>query len=182
MADAPDSKSGPRKGVWVQVPPSVLKIACLTSFNSVTLRPRPLPWLADRRGFSEPIPSETPPLESLLSNDERSIPESQAPAPEGGGLVAGLRAVRDHGDPDRSLAGVFRPGTPHRSLGGYCIEAPRGDVRSALRNRGSPNRSGSVFGRWLDDNTGRFVCTGCRSFSTSETRLPPTPEGCGLPP
>ena len=24
MADAPDSKSGPRKGVWVQVPPSVL--------------------------------------------------------------------------------------------------------------------------------------------------------------
>src|SRR5579871_6750169 len=23
-ADAPDSKSGPRKGVWVQVPPSVL--------------------------------------------------------------------------------------------------------------------------------------------------------------
>ena len=25
MADAPDSKSGPRKRVWVQVPPSVLK-------------------------------------------------------------------------------------------------------------------------------------------------------------
>jgi hypothetical protein len=25
MADAPDSKSGPRKGVWVQVPPSVIK-------------------------------------------------------------------------------------------------------------------------------------------------------------
>ena len=24
MADAPDSKSGPRNGVWVQVPPSVL--------------------------------------------------------------------------------------------------------------------------------------------------------------
>jgi hypothetical protein len=24
MADAPDSKSGPRKRVWVQVPPSVL--------------------------------------------------------------------------------------------------------------------------------------------------------------
>jgi hypothetical protein len=25
MADVPDSKSGPRKGVWVQVPPSVLR-------------------------------------------------------------------------------------------------------------------------------------------------------------
>ena len=25
MADVPDSKSGPRKGVWVQVSPSVLK-------------------------------------------------------------------------------------------------------------------------------------------------------------
>ena len=25
MADAPDSKSGPRKRVWVQVPPSVLR-------------------------------------------------------------------------------------------------------------------------------------------------------------
>jgi hypothetical protein len=27
MADAPDSKSGPRKWVWVQVPPSAVTIA-----------------------------------------------------------------------------------------------------------------------------------------------------------
>ena len=27
MADAPDSKSGPRKGVWVQVPPSVVQMS-----------------------------------------------------------------------------------------------------------------------------------------------------------
>ena len=27
MADAPDSKSGPRKGVWVQVPPSVVTVS-----------------------------------------------------------------------------------------------------------------------------------------------------------
>ena len=30
MADAPDSKSGPRKRVWVQVPPSVLRTCCVS--------------------------------------------------------------------------------------------------------------------------------------------------------
>src|SRR6516164_11288914 len=36
MADAPDSKSGPRKGVWVQVPPSVLR-TCGKSVPCVTM-------------------------------------------------------------------------------------------------------------------------------------------------
>jgi hypothetical protein len=31
MADAPDSKSGARKGVWVRVPPSVFFISIISS-------------------------------------------------------------------------------------------------------------------------------------------------------
>lgn len=42
MADAPDSKSGPRKRVWVQLPPPALKDSNKTHWLS-WLRVMPLP-------------------------------------------------------------------------------------------------------------------------------------------
>ena len=36
MADAPDSKSGPRKRVWVQVPPSVVRICVVSLATQVS--------------------------------------------------------------------------------------------------------------------------------------------------
>jgi hypothetical protein len=66
MADAPDSKSGPRKGVWVQVPPSVL-------YNVRTYGDQ------GERGFRLPKRSsqdftENAPFDVILAPVERSEP------------------------------------------------------------------------------------------------------------
>ena len=44
LADAPDSKSGPRKGVWVRVPPSAI-----CNLRKVGRRYRPTGWGPCRR-------------------------------------------------------------------------------------------------------------------------------------
>ncbi len=61
MADAPDSKSGPRKGVWVQVPPSVLTLATPQGGGFSAGRDRP-----DRPGPVHPVARVLKVLEALL--------------------------------------------------------------------------------------------------------------------